>query len=109
MPLTRVSCLWSFFTLTWGLIFLVCKQASTTFAQEVASECVGSDEFLVVNQLANFDAAVVRCTNFSGVLGVTFNQQEFDKVVELGSHFDRTIYMGILKLLILSTNEMIFL
>ena len=62
--------------------------------QEIRAECFGEDEFLVVKELVNFSTAVDRCVELSGVLGVTFNQQEFDKVRQLGIDFVDDIYMG---------------
>ena len=62
--------------------------------QNIRAECFGDDEFLVGDEKVNFETAVSRCVGLSAVLGVTFNQQEFDKVRELGLDFGNDIYMG---------------
>lgn len=62
--------------------------------QPTNAECIGDDELLVVGERVNFRTAVDRCVELEAVLGVTFNQQEFDKVRDLGFEFGGDIYMG---------------
>ena len=77
------------------LLLVAWGQIIASLAQPSSSECVGADEFLVVNELANFDTAIDRCVALGGVVGVTFNQAELNKVLELGSSFGFNIYLGI--------------
>lgn len=78
--------------------FLLLTREVRVFGQEIFAECFGADEFLVVNEQVNFDTAVERCFNLQGVVGVTFNQEEFDKVVELGSNVGGEIFLGMFNL-----------
>ena len=80
------------------LLFIAILSKNTgklrVLGQDISAECFGDDEFLVVEERVNFSTAVDRCVELSGVLGVTFNQPEFDKVRELGFDFGNDIYMG---------------
>ena len=51
----------------------------------------------MVKERVNFEAAVDKCEELSAVLGVTFNQAEFDKVRELGLNVRGDIYMTTLQ------------